>query len=97
MVCYIAVAVFLLVTSRWLPLVAAIGAALTEIDQTRHSRQSSKMRILGDETFDILVTFYIVWSVPLVIACVQLASFASLTVAQLCLRSLVVRKRESRT
>ena len=77
-------AVFLLLafTHRWLLLVVGLGALATA-PWGRRTVPRSRLRIVGGEVFEWLVTGYIVASTPLLIGELQLASFLSLTITQL--------------
>ena len=87
-------AVFLLLAfaHRWLPLVVGLGALAT-VPWSRLTVPRSRLRIVGGEVFESLVTGYIVASTPLLIGALQLASFLTLTIAQLALLTLSRRTR----
>ena len=87
---------FLGASARWLPLVVVIGAQLTELASRRDIRRSL-VRSLGGELVEILILTYVVLSVPLLVAGIQVASFLALTVAQVSLYMLGRRKREHPT
>ena len=87
---------FLGATARWLPFVVVIGAHLTELRSKRDIRRSL-VRSLSGELVDILILTYVVLSVPLLVAGIQVASFLALTVAQLSLYALGRRKRKHLT
>ena len=87
---------FLGATARWLPFVVVISAHLVELGSRRDIRRSL-VRSLGGELFEIVILTYVVLSVPLLVAGIQVASFLALTVAQLSLYMLGRRKREHLT
>ena len=87
---------FLGATARWLPFVVVIGAHLVELGSRRDIRRSL-VRSFGGELVEILILTYVVLSVPLLVAAIQVASFLALTVAQVSLYMLGRRKREHLT
>ena len=92
----VVVLAFLGATARWLPFVVVISAHLVELGSRRDIRRSL-VRSLGGELVEIVILTYVVLSVPLLVAGIQVASFLALTVAQLSLYALGRRKRKHLT